>query len=97
MQNTHWLRRAAPITVFVPFTASAQALGEELSSLTIIFYGVVGVFGAVSVVFFIVGLITYFTRLGTERREEGILTMEKGFSVMAVVIFAIVILRYLEG
>lgn len=72
-------------------------MGEEMSDFTIIFYGVVGIFGAVSVVVFIVGLVTYFTRLGTERREEGIHTMEKGFSIMAVVIFAIVILRYLVG
>lgn len=97
MHSIHWLGRAAPLTIFVPLIASAQAIGEELSTLTIILYGVVGVFGAVSVIVFAVGLATYFTRLGTERREEGIHTMEKGFSIMAVVIFTIVILRYLVG
>lgn len=84
------------ISILTPFLAYAQ-VGEDAGSLVTIFYGVVGVFGAVSILVFSVGLANYFTRLGTERREEGIETMGKGFSIMAVVIFAIVILRFLEG
>lgn len=84
------------VSIFMPHVARAQ-VGEETSSLVTIFYGGVGVFGAISILVFGVGLVTYLTRLGTERREEGIETMEKGFSIMAVVIFTIVILRFLEG
>ncbi|OGG60815.1 hypothetical protein A2765_01765 [Candidatus Kaiserbacteria bacterium RIFCSPHIGHO2_01_FULL_56_24] len=92
------IRRFAPIiALLAPMAAAAQESGSATGSLILGLYGVVGFFGAASVVVFIGGLIVYLIRLGTERREEGIKIMEWGFSILVVVVLCIGLLRWLQG
>ncbi len=63
----------------------------------LLLYGLIGFFGAASVVAFIAGLIVYLVRFGLEHREEGIHIMEWGVSILVVVIFLIAILRFWQG
>lgn len=70
----------------------------ELSTAELILYGLVGSFGAASVIVFVWGFITYITRLGTERsketREEGIHLMEWAVTILVVVVLLSGILRH---
>lgn len=56
----------------------------------------IGFFGAIALIVFTTGFIIYITRLGTERREDGIKIMEKGLSILMVVVFATAALYWLE-
>lgn len=88
--------RLIALTLFTPLPLFAQASGE---SDTVVFglRAAIGFFGAIAVIVFLAGFIMYVTRLGTERREDGILIMEKGVSVLLVVLVASGVLRWLEG
>lgn len=57
----------------------------------------VGFFGLIAFIVFLTGFIVYVTRLGTERREEGIKIMEKGVAIAIVVVIAVGVLRWLES
>ncbi len=63
----------------------------ESSAIILIFYGLIGVAGALSVVIMVWGFVTYVMRLGQVRREEGIKIMEwgVGFIITAIVLIGI--------
>jgi hypothetical protein len=56
----------------------------------------IGFFGALACIVFLAGFVIYVTRLGTERREDGIKVMEKGVTIIMVVILAAGVLYWLE-
>ena len=85
------------LAMLLPLTASAQDVSSDGITPEMILYALIGAFGAASVVVFIGGLIVYLTRLGTERREEGIHIMEWGASILLVVFLCIGILHWLTG
>ncbi|OHB20140.1 MAG: hypothetical protein A2854_04995 [Parcubacteria group bacterium RIFCSPHIGHO2_01_FULL_56_18] len=88
--------RFIALTLLTPLPLFAQAAG---GSDTVIFglRAAIGFFGAIAFIVFLTGFIIYLTRLGTERRADGIKIMEKGVSVVIVVIVATGVLRWLEG
>jgi len=88
--------RLIALTFFTPLPLFAQAAGGG----DIVVFGLraaIGFFGAIALIVFLAGFIIYISRLGTERREEGILVMEKGVSVILVVLVACGVLRWLES
>lgn len=98
MNMRRLITRSMPILMtLVPVAAAAQESGSATGSLILGLYGVVGFFGAASIVVFIGGLIVYLIRLGTERREQGIKIMEWGFSILVVVVLCAGLLRWLQG
>lgn len=88
--------RFIALTLFTPLPLFAQAAGGS-DTVTFGLRAAIGFFGAIAIIIFLTGFIVYLTRLGTERREEGILIMEKGVSVLIVVIVASGVLRWLES
>lgn len=88
--------RSIALLLITPLPLFAQAAG---GSDTIVFglRAAVGFFGAIALIVFLTGFIIYVTRLGTERREDGIKIMGKGVSVLIVVIVACGVLRWLES
>lgn len=88
------LARVALLTL-MPLPALAQVYGE-IGSFAFALRAAIGFFGAIGCVVFMTGFIVYATRLGTERREEGIKIMSKGVSVLVVVILAAGILYWVE-
>ena len=80
-----------------PMPLSAQDAADEWGSLEFGLRAGVGFFGLIACLVFLHGFITYLTRLGTERREEGIKTMAKGTSVLIFVVITLGLLRWLEG
>lgn len=97
MSMQSFVTRFMPVLMlFLPFVAAAQE-SESAGTAILGLYGVVGFFGAASLIVFIGGLIIYLARLGTERREAGIEIMEWGFSILVVVILCIGLLRWLQG
>lgn len=68
-----------------------------METAELILHGLIGFFGAASVGVFGWGFSVYITRLGTERREEGIEIMEWGVSILVVVLLLIGVLRYVQG
>lgn len=70
----------------------------EMTELFItVLYGLIGVTGALSVVVFVWGLSVYIARLGTERRTEGIDTMEWSVGLAVTVIVLIGFLRFVQN
>lgn len=91
------LLRTMVLMLIIPLPLRAQEIVEEWGSLEFALRAAIGFFGLVACLFFLHGLITYLTRLGTERREEGIKTMTKGVGILIVVVIVVGILRWLEG
>jgi O-antigen/teichoic acid export membrane protein len=88
------LRRIALIAL-VPLPVLAQVAGEQ-DSLQFALRAAIGFFGMIALLVFGSGFATYITRLGTERREDGIKIMEKGLSIFMVVVVATGVLYWLE-
>jgi hypothetical protein len=59
-------------------------------------YALIGISGALSLVVFAWGFVVYVSRLGTERRIEGIWIMEWGVGLVITAIILIGVLRLLE-
>lgn len=76
--------------------AFAQA-GSTSETVVFLLYGLIGLFGAASVIVFLWGFILYLVRIGTERREEGIHIMEWAVGLIITVIVLIGILRYVQS
>lgn len=89
------LRRILPL-LLIPLPLAAQEAAAQSISLEFGLYAAVGFFGALAIIVFVTGFIIYVTRLGTERREEGIKIMQKGVSVVMVVVLATAVLYWLE-
>jgi hypothetical protein len=70
---------------------------SEGEIFSIILYGAIGIAGALSFLFFVWGFITYISRLGTERRNEGIHVMEWGVALVITVIVLIAIQNLLQN
>ncbi len=85
------------LLVLLPLPTLAQDTSDAGSSLTLALRAGIGFFGAISIIVFIVGLGTYLTRLGTERREEGITTMEQSLTILIIVVIVTGILRWIES
>ena len=88
------LRRIA-LMLLIPLPALAQASGER-DMFTFALRGAIGFFGLIAIVVFATGFAIYITRLGTERREDGIKIMEKGLSILIAVIVATGVLYWVE-
>jgi len=65
----------------------------ETNSFTILLYAMIGISGALSVVVFVWGFVTYISRLGTDRRIAGIRIMEWGVGLVMTSIFLIGVLN----
>lgn len=65
----------------------------ETNNVLLILYALIGICGALSSIVFIRGFITYISRLGTERRAEGIDIMEWGVGFIITAIALIGVLR----
>lgn len=89
------ISRILPL-LLVPLPLAAQEMVTQSVTFEFGLYSAVGFFGAVAVIVFVTGFIIYITRLGTERREDGIKIMQKGMSVMMVVVLASAVLYWLE-
>lgn len=83
------------LLTLIPLPVLAQTQGE-MGTFVFALRAAIGFFGAIACVVFMTGFIVYATRLGTERREEGIKIMAKGVSVLVVVVLAVGILYWLE-
>lgn len=81
--------------LFAPLPLLAQTADSPFG-LEFAMYSAVGFFGALAIVVFVTGFIMYITRLGTERREDGIKVMANGMSILMVVIFATAALYWFE-
>lgn len=68
-----------------------------LENVIALFYALVGFTGAISFVLFAWGLGLYLSRMGTERREDGLTRMREGVSVMLASIVLIWLLRFFES
>ena len=68
----------------------------ETSTFVLILYALIGISGALSIIAFVRGFITYISRLGTERRDEGIKIMEWSIGFIITAIVLIGILRFFE-
>lgn len=68
----------------------------ESQTLILVIYGLIGVAGALAVVVFLWGFITYIARLGLVRRKEGIDIMEWGVGFIVTAIVLIGILHLLQ-
>ena len=88
-------RRILPI-LLVPLPLAAQEVASQSVTVEFGLYAAIGFFGAVALGVFFTGFIMYITRLGTERREDGIKIMEKGMTILMVVVFATAALYWLE-
>lgn len=84
------------LLLLIPLPVIAQEAAAYPITFEFGLYAGVGFFGAVAIIVFGTGFITYITRLGTERREEGIKIMAKGLSVLMVVVLAAAVLYWLE-
>ncbi len=64
---------------------------EEPRTFVLLMYALIGISGALSVIALIRGFVTYISRLGTERRKEGIDIMEwaVGFVITSLVLIGI--------
>ncbi len=65
-------------------------------SIITLVYALIGISGALSIVVFVWGFTIYISRLGTERRIEGIRIMEWGVGLAITSIALIGVLRLLE-
>lgn len=65
------------------------------SNFIILLYAMTGISGALSVVVFVWGFVTYISRLGTDRRVAGIRIMEWGVGLVMTSIFLIGVLSFL--
>jgi hypothetical protein len=63
---------------------------------SMILYGMIGVVGALSIIQFVRGFLTYITRLGTDRRDDGLKIMEWGVALVMTLIILIAILNLLK-
>ncbi|MBL8157943.1 hypothetical protein JNK62_00165 [bacterium] len=88
-------RRILPF-LLVPLPLAAQEAVSQSVTVEFGLYAAIGFFGAVALGVFFTGFIMYITRLGTERREDGIKIMEKGMTILMVVVFATAALYWLE-
>lgn len=88
--------RSIALILLTPLPLFAQAAGG-IDTVVFGLRAAIGFFGAIAVIVFLAGFIIYLTRLGTERREEGIVIMEKAVSVLIVVIVATGVLRWFEN
>lgn len=66
---------------------------NDLETFVILMHALAGVAGALSVIVFAWGFVVYLTRLGTERRLEGIHIMEWGVALMFSALVVIGVLR----
>ncbi len=82
------------LLIALPGVAVAQT--DDSITLVMFLHGMIGFFGALSLVVFVAGFLIYITRLGTERREDGIKVMEKGFTIMMVVILCVAVLYWVR-
>ena len=80
----------------LPLGAAAAGQGGFLETLSIFLYGVIGFFGAVSILAFVGGFVLYIIRLGTDRRREGLIIMEWGVTMLFVVVILIFILNWVK-
>lgn len=94
--HMRYLRFIALFTL-TPLPILAKGPGSESDVFVFALRAGIGFFAAIAIIFFIGGLIVYLTRLGTERRAEGIEIMGKATSVLIVVILATGLLRWLES
>lgn len=69
---------------------------STLEMLIAMIYAFIGVVGAFSLLVFSYGFGIYVARLGTERRIEGIRTMQKGVSIMIATVLLVGLVRFLE-
>lgn len=65
-------------------------------TVVLLFYAMIGISGALSVVVFVWGFVTYIARLGTERRVYGIRIMEWGVAIILTSVLLIGVMRILE-
>lgn len=65
-------------------------------SFEILLYAMIGISGALSLAVFVWGFAVYISRLGTDRRVEGIRIMEWGVGLVMTSIFLIGILRLFQ-
>jgi hypothetical protein len=63
---------------------------------SMVLYGMIGVVGALSIIQFMRGFLMYITRLGTDRRDEGLKIMEWGVALVMTLIILIAILNLLK-
>lgn len=90
------LLRRILLLLLIPLPLAAQEAAAQSVTVEFGLYAAVGFFGAVAIVIFLTGFTMYVTRLGTERREHGIKIMEKGMTVLMVVVLATAVLYWLE-
>lgn len=62
----------------------------------LLLFALIGVSGALAVVVFVWGFVIYISRLGTERRVQGVRIMEWGVSLIVTAIVLIGVLRLVE-
>ena len=84
-------------SVILSFPVMACAQTSTSENVVFLLYGLIGLFGAASVVVFLWGFILYLVRIGTERREDGIHIMEWSISLIITVIILIGLLRYIQS
>ena len=80
----------------MPSLAFALTLGEAGEALSITLYGLIGFFGALSLITFVSGFIFYVIHIGIERRTYGIHGMEWGVALLFAVLSLIVVLGLIE-
>ncbi len=67
-----------------------------LETVQLFLYGIIGMFGALSIGLFIAGYIIYLVRMGLENRSFGIHFMEWSVTIMFVAVLCAVLLRFLS-
>lgn len=68
----------------------------DVRELIILIYAMIGITGALALIVFTWGFVVYISRLGTDRRIQGIRIMEWGVGFVITSIFLIGFLRLLE-
>jgi len=63
----------------------------------VIMHGLIGIAGAFSLLALLWGFTIYVSRLGTDRRTEGIKIMQWSIGFMIATIFLITLLRFLQS
>jgi len=70
---------------------------SESEFVILTLYGAIGFSGALSILIFLWGLIVYLSRMGTDRRQEGLDIMEWGVGLAITSVVLIGILHFAQN
>ncbi len=80
----------------VPSIGFALTMSDAYNATILFFYGAIGFFGALALLYFFGGFIVYITRLGQEYRQEGLYHMLHGIRILMYILVAVLVLKLLE-